>query len=545
MSLDFEAAAPPTAEPRRRYRPSDRVAWGTFLPWAALALLAAAGAGYGLYLTLVWQVYVGFLVPLAAAIPALVLAHMAVRHGRCRSRAVAMLLGAGTVLVLFGSSYYVDMLERRGVADVTELPEHFLLRTRSDRIDAMHKGWFVRPANPPPAAVPPSAGGMEEFMRWYPPVFEIGMTLALALLLGFLFSSRPFSEESGRWMVAATAQCPPDTGPECVAQLASGGRLDATALDLRPITDQQDCTFWTMHYAPAAGAHPDGTPVYLSLTQCRGKKWPRRLVKQVELQPEEAAGLVPLFPTLLDWAGVGPRNERAVVPVGTAPSAPLVQPVSEPYGNQILTPAMAVWRNLLGLVPLFVLLAPLGVGFWLINNPQWVGGIIAAMIVATACVVGGFVACGLCLLLNVRLGTAYLVRALRRRWRGRPDAIVSPDEPGVLVVEVIPRRNWQRPVLESADDVGLLVVDPQRRELRFEGDKERYCIPIDCVESCTVELFFGTGEPHSTFGAVMQVRSDERLWEVPWYPLAGVPGCTSRERAQELRDRILGLRHSR
>src|SRR5262249_32102768 len=146
--------------------------------------------------------------------------------------------------------------------------------------------------------------------------------------------------------------------------------------------------------------------------------------------------------------------------------------------------------------------------------------------------VAGLIACGVCVLCDVKLGTAYLVRTLRRRWRARPDAIVSPDEPGSMVVEVIPRQNWQRPVLGAADDIGLLVLDTQRRELRFEGDRERYRIPVGCVESCRVEMVFGSGAGRSDdYAAVLHARVAGRPWEAPLCPLVGVPGRTSQQRA--------------
>ncbi len=544
MPSELVSAEPLSYTPRPSFRPSGRVAWGEFLPWVGLTALAAAAAGYVLYLALSWHFYVGVAMPLLAGIPVLAVAFQAVRRGHCRNRLVGALFGAATGATLFASSYYVDMLERRGIADVTELPDHFLLRTRTDKIDAHHKGWFIIPADPPPPAVPPAADGMQEIGQWYPPVFEIGAVLALGVVVLSWAAGCPYSEASGRWMTTLSSRRSWGAGSALADQITRSRPLDLAAVEADTSGPADGFSLWELFYAPAANGQPDGTPVYLSVTLFTGKR-PNRLLRGVELQPEEAAALVPLFPTLVEWAGVAPTPAAAdVTPNDTSTGEGAeVWPVSPQAEGRLLTRSMAVWRNVIGGVPIIFLLGPIGAAMVVLNNPPLVGGPIPAGVVSGVLILAGMVAGVVCLLCDVKLGTAYLIRTLYRRWRARPDAIASPDEPGVMVVEVIPRQSWQRPLLESADDVGLLVLDAQRRELRFEGDKERYRIPADCFESCRVEMVFGTGSNRSDdYAAVLTARVAGRLWEAPLCPLRGVPGRTSQQRAANLCASILMFR---
>jgi hypothetical protein len=106
---------------------------------------------------------------------------------------------------------------------------------------------------------------------------------------------------------------------------------------------------------------------------------------------------------------------------------------------------------------------------------------------------------------------------------------------------MIPRRNWHTAKLESAEDVGLLAIDDARRELRFEGDQERYRIPVRAITSLAFELIHGSGDPRSVYGLVMRVRLPDREREVPWLVLKGLPGRTDWDRSHELCQRIQWL----
>jgi hypothetical protein len=120
-----------------------------------------------------------------------------------------------------------------------------------------------------------------------------------------------------------------------------------------------------------------------------------------------------------------------------------------------------------------------------------------------------------------RLVNRYLRAAATREIKRRPDAIVQPDADSVFV-DIVPRENWNKMMFRNAADTGFLVVDAQRREIRFEGDKERYRIPADALLSCEVEksVLTSTAKPTAPgyFMVVLRAQSTSGVWEAPVSP---------------------------
>jgi hypothetical protein len=81
------------------------------------------------------------------------------------------------------------------------------------------------------------------------------------------------------------------------------------------------------------------------------------------------------------------------------------------------------------------------------------------------------------------------LRWLRERIARRPDAVVSADDPDAFFVQIIPREKWDVSMGENAADVGLLVVDEKRQEIRYEGDLERWVVPADSIRSFRLRSF--------------------------------------------------------
>jgi hypothetical protein len=102
-------------------------------------------------------------------------------------------------------------------------------------------------------------------------------------------------------------------------------------------------------------------------------------------------------------------------------------------------------------------------------------------------------------------------------------------------------------MLETATDVGFLKIDENRREILFEGDKERYRIPGPAMISCGVEpIVYGEG----TSGRIIQYTTVLRahvatgVWENPIGQRGdfGTLGAEKRHRlAEELRDKMLSI----
>src|SRR5262249_44791959 len=135
---------------------------------------------------------------------------------------------------------------------------------------------------------------------------------------------------------------------------------------------------------------------------------------------------------------------------------------------------------------------------------------------------------------------------LRQRIDQRPDAIVAADDPEAFFVQIIPRENWSVSMGENAGDVGLLRVDHQGQELRYEGDVERWTGPAEGglslpVRSCTPPDTLSFLTQHAVL--LLQVElEDGEVWETP---LAAQPiHCEAwtparrRRRAELLQDEI-------
>jgi hypothetical protein len=161
-----------------------------------------------------------------------------------------------------------------------------------------------------------------------------------------------------------------------------------------------------------------------------------------------------------------------------------ISPVEDPFAGRIMSNSFVIFGLVLGLliVPLFLGSGVMTLGgFYLCSQEARNDGWPAALTDNAVFIV----ALGIPLLLGsiyvaFRCPNLFAEWCLRRRAkreiRSRPDWIVDPDDPEAMFVQIVPRCNWGRIMLETATDVGFLKVDASRREILFEGDKERYRI---------------------------------------------------------------------
>gem|GEM_PF-6731449 len=206
-----------------------------------------------------------------------------------------------------------------------------------------------------------------------------------------------------------------------------------------------------------------------------------------------------------------------------------VRPVGPEFAGRIMSRWHLRMAFLLSLAPNVIQLTGVGLAvsvfivlfpnsavhpFWDLPKPQaqLVFGIGAALAVIGS--VWGIVFSG-------RLGNGYIRAIAAREIKRRPDAIVQADADSVFV-DIVPRENWNKMMFKSAADTGFLVVDAMRREIRFEGDKERYHIPADALLSCEVEksVFSSTAKPTAPgyFMVVLRAQSASGTWEAPVSP---------------------------
>jgi hypothetical protein len=112
-------------------------------------------------------------------------------------------------------------------------------------------------------------------------------------------------------------------------------------------------------------------------------------------------------------------------------------------------------------------------------------------------------------------------RRLRKKFKSelarRTGVLVQPDDPDALFVEIVPKLNWGKTMLDNASDIGLLLVDKGRREIRFEGDKERWRVPGASISGNDVECYtHGQGAGATKYYyVVLRATRREGFWEAP------------------------------
>jgi hypothetical protein len=203
-------------------------------------------------------------------------------------------------------------------------------------------------------------------------------------------------------------------------------------------------------------------------------------------------------------------------------------------------------------------------GFYLLMLPVLlpflVGGLAALLIWGVdteASVIAGGILFGLAVLLFIGyvIYESYFIglyparcylRWLRERIDRRRDAIIAADDPDAFFVQIIPRENWKVSMGENASDMGLLVIDYKRQEVRYEGDVERWTVPAECIRSFKLRSFTppnGVSFLNQFTVVLLQVELDDRdIWESP---LAAQPihfemwtPAKRRRRAELLQDAI-------
>lgn len=83
------------------------------------------------------------------------------------------------------------------------------------------------------------------------------------------------------------------------------------------------------------------------------------------------------------------------------------------------------------------------------------------------------------------LAASYAVGVGGKQLRLRVGSLYRGDEADLIPVEVYDRTAWTS-VLAKSIDSGFLQIDPNRRMLRFEGDKNRWEIPTNALTACRI-----------------------------------------------------------
>jgi hypothetical protein len=274
----------------------------------------------------------------------------------------------------------------------------------------------------------------------------------------------------------------------------------------------------------------------------------------------------------LDCAVAHAPDYKACFPINVLTAAASEEPLAAPgekprafvdvrlvdpeFAGRILTRHRLVMAYLIGTLPLLAMLVGLGLlaaGYPTVfpkdaDFPRWfaVSRPQGEVLFVSGCILA-FVGTVWGIAIPSLLSNRYNYGVVRNAINCRRDAIVTPG-PGTWLVDVVPRSHWNRMMMENAADIGFLAVDEQRREIRFEGDKERYRIPADAIRSCELEKSFLSATARAnapgTWLVVIRAAGPTGIWEAPFGPrvIKGRSLSKAQERtARELHARIKAL----
>jgi hypothetical protein len=546
--------------PRRVYQSSGRVDWLRFIPLALVTLVVALGMACCLSELFERGFYYPIIVPFLAAMPVLWVALIAIGVGRCRSRFVATafaLLAAASMYL----GYYDVCLARVVGVDNALRPDLAVpyLNWRMETDQIRHAGDPALPAQ----------NGSDEPLNW---AFFVGELVAVSAILIVTLrrrARRAFCEECGRWATRATMKLPVGSSRR-IFEMLQTGTLDSLHRTAMGNVEWAGNAEAAVEYCDHGPAKAPACPVFFSIRDhvkhvdrpvSLGEKlgsyfqfrWNYQTVdvlRQVALAPSEVASVASSFAGLkraLSPAD-GPlgRSADETRPVPAPPvlsTGPIVtvEPVPEEFAGTILTPSHAITQTVIGLLPLVILFGGGYAGFTFaekFQNPLALFGTIGVLLVF----------CVLLLKYSTYLTTRYMRGITSLAFAHRPDCWLDIREPGLLFVDIVPRSNWGKGMMESAEDIGFLQVDEEHRQLIFEGDKERYRIPAEAITDCKIESYTSGAGNSRTFYFMVVVSGNTATgpWET-WFwqrhPDLRPYGKNRRQAvAQELEARIRAMK---
>jgi hypothetical protein len=514
-------------ELHRRYKPSNGVAWGTFLPWvlgtALLATLFALGMSWlfsrGWYWIIVVPIFVAMI--LSAFIS------MAVQKGKCRSPSLAGLFGFLIGVIAYVGYLYFGMVILLGIHNAGRfdlLPKYIALRIRTD---VQHS--VEHPDEGPRRPNPAINGGLF--------ILEWALVLFFTTRAGYRRANRSFCEKCGEWKRQDLVTFPPGNGRIFRKWFEDDELQKLAAIQTYvPTSRKKQATAVVLERCDWPGG--EECPVYFSVKDISSaigrnivfdESMGKVRVPRVELTGSEIQALAPLFP----GSSANPTAIPGAAPTTLRPDRATqaaqieVQPISAMEANVVLNKTSIAIGNILGISMLFVFYGSLAgtiACFYfsgLFNHEMSDPVRTAAWLVAAVLCGGMLIFSGYIGLKNSGvLGNRYYRHRARKFFALRRNKLVDADRPGdvpTLFVQVVPRKNWGRLMAETASDTGFLQIDPRRRELRFEGDVERYRIPAAAITRCELANYSSSAGNSlvNYWVVVIQGQTAAGPWEAP------------------------------
>jgi hypothetical protein len=542
--------------PGRTFYKSSGINWGRFMPWLLLAFVVAGVLAEGMFQLFRVGHYYIFIVPIIAALAVGATSSLAVNKGHCRNRPIAGAAGFCAGLVLYLGSYYCGMVYHVGQQAARHpewLPAYIRLRMATDVTRSTHDTGRDNERRP--------SGNL--YLNWGRFGFELLVVLAMTTSMSIKRSRKAYCERCQRWMERDLTPFDPAESPALLEALRNGSARSLAALCAKAAHATVPNTTLAVEYCPTV---KDGMTrdcaVYISIKditavpanaarntfeQSKGKI----LVRGMQLNQDEMAALaprIPLFETLFGRSAVSallPKKEPDEIDVKNLVYAEIT-PLPEEHAGKILTRKTVLIASSLSFSILLGFFAGMGLLFWggmiaFPDNPPPAGVSSSATALGiTLMSLGGI---WLCFSLTMMLIDSsfffnrYIRRQLSREFTRRTSMLVDLNDLDALFVERVPKTNWGKMMLDNAGDIGLLVVDRSRREIRFEGDNERWRIPAEAITSCQFEEFVQRQGNAKTriFYVVLQANYRNGFWEAPIRPRGNL-GLFSGKRKKATRE---------
>ncbi len=505
---------------RRFYKPIHRLDPAPFLRWAALTTLLALL----LALLMSWLFrkgwYLVILVPSFASFFVATYISITIHKGKVRWPAFAAAFGFFIGVLLYGGYLYFCMLAYLGYQNASRidlLPRYIDLRLHTDvqRNIEMPSEKSERPD--------PVINGI--FL-----CIELALVLLLTTAFGYRRALRTFCEKCNQWKRQDLAIFPPGTGV-AIAQWFQHGQLAQLAAipPYTPTGKSKASTVVALERCDWPGG--EQCPVYFGVKNVSSvlgrnlvfdESLGKVAVPRVELTPDELKVVLPVFSKI---PAVG-----AVAGLPAFAALVDVKPVPPGEANKILARRTVLMANAVALCTLVVFFGSiagcLGAIAYLahISEPpidplRLVATLALIILCAVLAILSGYIG-----LKNPGVPGDKFYRFRARRWFSlRRNKIVDPDRPSDLptfFVGMTPRKNWGKLLLECSTDMGFLQIDPRRRELRFEGDVERYRIPVSAITNCGLASYSASASNTRIeyWAVVVQGNTAAGFWEAPFYP---------------------------
>lgn len=487
-------------EQRLSYQADGKLWLPVWILGSVAALVAAVAVGWLLSLAFQHGFYFFILMPVLGGGILLGVLRGAVRFGHCRNRWAAAGLGLVVGLAAYVGYYEFCMLDAlpphlKGRVDL--LPHYVLYRLQTDRVHSTHDH---------------NKEGVSSFaMNCIFCGLDLAFLLSLTVGGAWRRAGWAYCHEIGQWMRREKITWAAGSGPRFVEVLASD-KLAEFVARASAGGNQKICCRLTVEYAAPDSGVTLTYPVFATLTDVPVKpawfrpNWiPTSLLRQVALETAEVLVLRPLLPQLAKLLETQ-HPELSAVPadVMLAPaSAPAgevasILTVDVPAEQRVLTPRSRLGFRLVPFLPLASLLvavALIGGGVYLMMATKSLVLLLLGAVPGLICGAWGVYAARIC---EGTLEGRWIAGKLRDAIGRRSDAVVDPSDDGLLCMSLVSRASLESLWTQLPTDVMLVKIDPSRRYILMEGDRDRYCIPTAAIVDCAAQCFFHRLDTHNS-----------------------------------------------